>query len=123
MPPQHTTPSRWTPFAAAGVVAVVCVLILEIGVRVAGLAPPLNLGAQAFVANPHLPFKPASRSRLAGRSPTDEFDFDYRHDSLGFRDTEHALAKPTGSFRIVAVGDSLTYGRRRKTHRLQFETG
>ena len=110
MPPQHTTPSRWTPFAAAGVVAVVCFLILEIGVRVAGLAPPLNPAAQAFVADPHLPFKPAPWSRLAGRSPTDEFDFDYRHNSLGFRDTEHALAKPTGSFRIVAVGDSLTYG-------------
>ena len=98
------------PFAATGVVAVVCFLVLEIGVRLAGFAPPLNTAAQAYVADPHLPFKPAPGSRLTGRSPTDEFDFDYAHNSLGFRDTEHALAKPAGSFRIVAVGDSFTYG-------------
>lgn len=110
MPLQHTTPSRWIPFAAAGVVAVACFLILEIAVRFAGLAPPLNVAAQAFVADPYLPFKPAPGSRLTGRSPTDEFDFDYAHNSLGFRDTEHALAKPAGSFRIVAIGDSFTYG-------------
>jgi hypothetical protein len=98
------------PFAAVGVVAVVCFLILEIAARFAGLAPPLNVAAQAFVADPHLPFKPAPGSRLTGRSPTDEFDFDYAHNSLGFRDTEHPLAKPAGSFRIVAIGDSFTYG-------------
>ena len=110
MPSPHTTRSRWTPFAATAVVAVVCFLVLEAGVRVAGLAPPLNTAAQAFVADPYLPFKPAPGSHLTGRSPTDEFDFDYAHNSLGFRDTEHALAKPAGSFRIVALGDSFTYG-------------
>ena len=110
MPSQHTTPSRWIPFLAAGLVAVVCFLALEVAVRFAGLAPVLNDAAHAFVADPHLPFKPAPGSRLTGRSPTDEFDFDYAHNSLGFRDTEHALTKPPGLFRIVAVGDSFTYG-------------
>ena len=110
MPSQHRKPSRWIPFAAAGLVAMVCFLVLEAGVRVAGLAPPLGGAAHAYVADPHLPYKPAPGSRLTGRSPTDEFDFDYAHNSRGFRDTEHALAKPPGSFRIVAVGDSFTYG-------------
>jgi hypothetical protein len=110
MPSQHTTPTRWMMFAAAGVVTAVCVLILEVGVRFAGLAPPLDVAAYAYVADPHLPYKPAPRSRVTGRSPTGEFEFDYAHNSLGFRDSEHALAKPAGSFRIVAVGDSFTYG-------------
>jgi len=123
--PSHTTRSRWLPFAAAGGVTVVCFLVLEVGVRFAGLAPSLNAAAQAYVADPDLPFKPAPGSRLTGRSPTDEFDFDYAHNSLGFRDTEHALAKPAGWFRIAAVGDSFTYGAAvpfAQTYLVQLET-
>jgi lysophospholipase L1-like esterase len=92
------------------IIAVVCGLALESIVRIAGLAPPLNSATRMFTTDAHLPFKPRPNSHISGRSTTDEFDFDYRHNSLGFRDIEHAVQKQPGSSRIVAIGDSFTYG-------------
>jgi len=34
----------------------------------------------------------------------------YRINALGFRDRERSIDKPTGTFRIVAIGDSVTFG-------------
>lgn len=39
-----------------------------------------------------------------------EFDYEIRTNSLGFRDIEHPLTKPPGELRIMAIGDSFTEG-------------
>jgi lysophospholipase L1-like esterase len=83
---------------------------LEATVRALKLAPPLVNQYRDFVADPHLPFKPKPSSVLSGRSQTDEFHFVHRHNSLGFRDVEHARGKGEGVFRILGLGDSFTYG-------------
>ncbi|MCA8951775.1 MAG: hypothetical protein KDE27_19860 [Planctomycetes bacterium] len=35
---------------------------------------------------------------------------DVHHNSLGFRDEEFPIAKPAGEFRVLAIGDSFTWG-------------
>lgn len=86
--------------------AIIILLILEVTVRVFQLAPqlPENLG----VKDPYLPFKPVPMSVY--RVANSEFQVEYRHNSFGFRDVEHTLTKPQGVFRILALGDSFTYG-------------
>lgn len=80
----------------------------EMAARLFSLAPPLQTAYGNFVRDPVLPFKPAPFTRSSGR--TDEFTYDYQHNSLGLRDVEHTVVKPPGTFRILGLGDSFTYG-------------
>lgn len=91
--------------AAVGVAAA-----LEVAVRGLDISPPLNLQYAGQAADAALPFKPRPLSRVRGRAASGEFEFEYQHNGLGFRDTERPLEKPPGTFRIVALGDSFTYG-------------
>ena len=82
-------------------------LVLEGAVRLLKIAPPLPTSIK-HVPDPYLPYKPEPLSVTTGR--TSEFDYEYRHNSFGFRDVEHSVEKSTGAFRILALGDSMTYG-------------
>ena len=84
--------------------------VLEAGVRLLGLAPRLTPQYVHAVGDPYLPYKPRPLSVRTSCSEG-EFCFEHRHNSLGFRDQEHDLAKPAGTFRVLGLGDSFTYGR------------
>jgi len=82
----------------------------EVAVRLAGLAPPTDDHYAFFVPDPVLPYRLAPNQLYSGRSATDEFDFELRHNRVGYRDRDRSVAKPPGTFRILGLGDSFTYG-------------
>jgi len=85
-------------------------LALEVCVRLLGIAEPLAREYALFASDPVLPYRTAPGLTLRGRSATDEYDFEFRHNRRGFRDEDHILTKPAGVFRILGLGDSFTYG-------------
>jgi lysophospholipase L1-like esterase len=91
-------------------VAVGVALALEAATRALGIAPGLPTQYGDNVADPHIPYKRAPGSVLRGVSASGEFEFEYRHGREGFRDLDRPQRKPPGVFRIVALGDSFTYG-------------
>jgi lysophospholipase L1-like esterase len=60
---------------------------VEIAVRLMHLAPPLNQQFPGMVPDPYLPYRPSPNG-----------------------DVEHGTEKPPGTFRILGLGDSFTYG-------------
>jgi len=81
---------------------------VETAARLLSLAAPLQGAYANYVTDAYLPYKPKPSSRMTGR--TDEFEYDYHHNRFGFRDVEHVIAKGEGTFRILGLGDSFTYG-------------
>lgn len=71
---------------------------VELGLRAFALAPPLEEQFSAYTPDARLPFRPRPMGHTNGRNATNEFDFDYRHSSEGFRDVEHERSKPAGTF-------------------------
>lgn len=90
------------------VVGAFSLVVLEVAVRMLRLTPSLPLQYSKNVSDPYLPWKPEPHSVLGGR--TEEYEYSYRHNAVGFRDVEHTTEKPRGTFRIVGLGDSFTYG-------------
>jgi hypothetical protein len=88
-------------------VVIVTFVLLEAVLRLLDLAPALG-GSGKNVPDPFLPFKPPPSSVLTER--TKDWHYEVRHNRFGFRDVEHALIKPAGTFRILGLGDSFTYG-------------
>ena len=100
---------------AARTILVLCgmscaLAVLEAGVRIAGIAPALPEQYGDNVRDDAIAFKKRPGSTYRSRSESGEFSVEFAHNSLGFRDGEHALAKPPNTIRIVAVGNSFTYG-------------
>jgi len=84
---------------------------LEVAVRALSLAPPLNRQiAGLMVPDPYLPYRPRPDGVWMSATASGRFRYETRHSSLGLRDVEHSAEKPFGSFRILGLGDSFTYG-------------
>jgi hypothetical protein len=103
--PRHHHAFKFIVLLAALIVAAVA---MEVGVRVLRLAPPIPEQYGHNVLDAVLPWKIEPGSIAKGATP--EFAFEYRHNSQGFRDTEHTFQKPQDTFRIIGLGDSFTYG-------------
>ena len=90
--------------------AVLCLGGLELGSRVLGLATPLPEEYSHFAPHSVLPWNlQPNLDRTAG-SRTGEFEIRIRTNALGFRGPDRELEKPPGTWRIVGIGDSFTWG-------------
>ncbi len=81
-------------------------------VRLTGVAPPLAVierGRFRLAADPRIGYEPVPHLDYQG---DDLAFYDYRGASnrLGYRDTEHPVAKPPGVYRILVLGDSIAAG-------------
>ncbi len=91
---------------------VLALLLAEGVVRLAGAAPEVVLvraGRFQLSANPRLGYEPVPDYEHLGG--IDQFhDYVGRSNHLGFRDRDHAAAKPQGVYRVLVIGDSVAAG-------------
>lgn len=100
----------------------VALLGAELLLRVTGAAPEVSVirkGRFQLSANPQIGYEPVPSVHYEG---TDLSFFDYQgaSNSLGYRDTEHAVAKPPGVYRILVLGDSIAAGLRLQRYERTF---
>lgn len=115
-PPAGDDPSRRRRLLAGAAVAVLGLIAgsiaAEVAVRLSGAAPEVALirrGRFQLSPNPKIGYEPVPGLEYHG--PMDSFhDYAGRSNSLGFRDREHAVAKPPGVFRVLVLGDSVAAG-------------
>jgi lysophospholipase L1-like esterase len=91
---------------------VLAVSVAEGVVRALDLAPQVSViekGRFRLSRNPKIGYEPVPGLAYEG---TDLSFFDYTgaSNSLGYRDREHAVAKPAGTWRVVVIGDSIAAG-------------
>jgi len=88
------------------------IVCAEALLRLAHAAPeiqPIQKGRFRLSKNPKIGFEPVPNVVYHG-SERAFFDYEGASNSQGFRDGEHALAKPAGVYRIVVIGDSVGAG-------------
>jgi lysophospholipase L1-like esterase len=81
----------------AAIIALATVLLTEVGFR-----------AYNFVS-PSVVFAPRDYNAAIRAKPFSQ-DYDFQINSRGFKDVEFSTKTPAGTIRIVALGDSFTYG-------------
>lgn len=65
---------------------------------------------QIFKESSYLPAQLKPSTKTEHLSVTDEFNVSININSLGYRDYEFTTNKPEDTYRILAIGDSVTYG-------------
>lgn len=105
-------PSKRIAAAAAALLlgTTAALVVLEVVVRLAGIAPPLPAQYGDNVRDDVIGYVRRPGSTHEGRSESGEFTFHHQHNALGFRDRDHRERKAADTVRIVALGDSFTYG-------------
>jgi hypothetical protein len=83
---------------------------LEGGIRILGIAPSLPDDYGGYIQGEFHGITPKPFTKAKGTVSTGEFDYLYEYNSKGFRDAEHEYDKQPGVFRILATGDSFTFG-------------
>ena len=83
------------------ITGVCIILLLEGAVRLFAKAPPLFSEPVKYVKDRYLPYKLKPFTTNSGRSNSGEFDYEYKINSLGFRDIEHNIIQPKNTFRIL----------------------
>jgi hypothetical protein len=84
---------------------IVPLLLIEVGFR---LFAPQNLELNVSQWDPHYGW--LNRPGATGFHKTPEFDIKIHIDSVGFRYPEITRAKPPGTYRVLGLGDSFTFG-------------
>ncbi|HEY8020705.1 MAG TPA: SGNH/GDSL hydrolase family protein [Thermoanaerobaculia bacterium] len=95
---------------AAGLLSLVAAELL---IRLLGAAPQVYIirkGRFQLSPNPKIGYEPAPL--VYQGKELSFYDFQGASNSLGYRDVEHAVAKPPGVYRIVVLGDSIAAGLR-----------
>ncbi len=87
-------------------------LLGECSVRLFGLAPDIvyvEKGRYRLSNNPKIGYEPVPGLNYNGES-LHFYDYRGASNSLGYRDTEHPVAKPAGRYRVLVIGDSISAG-------------
>lgn len=98
---------------AIGIGSLLALAAGELLLRVVG-APevaPVRRGRFQLSANPRLVFEPVPGLAHEG-APDNFFEYPGASNRLGYRDRDHAPAKPRETYRIVVLGDSIAAGYR-----------
>ncbi|HYU32253.1 MAG TPA: SGNH/GDSL hydrolase family protein [Thermoanaerobaculia bacterium] len=111
--PSHSPSSRQR-LLAAGIGIFLALAAGEILLRIVG-APevaPVRRGRFQLSADPRLVFEPVPGLVHQDTASHSFFEYTGASNRLGYRDRDHTLAKPPGTYRIVVLGDSIAEGYR-----------
>jgi lysophospholipase L1-like esterase len=101
----------WKKLALTLVSVLVALTAAELLVRMVGAAPKVYVirkGRFQLSHNPRIGYEPVPM--VYNGNELSFYDYLGASNSLGFRDREHAVAKPPGVYRIVVLGDSIAAG-------------
>ena len=96
----------------------VALLAAELLLRLTGAAPEVGVirkGRFQLARNPRIGYEPVPGLRYSGNELS-FYDYQGAGNRLGYRDRDHAEARPAGVYRIVVLGDSIGAGLKIERH-------